>query len=383
MKIAVISPNARHLEHIRDVAERCGHTAALFEGGKSRMREVADHEQPDLMLVDGICCDLAELAHVEDVTTQHPSTSVVLLCSTHTPEFLINSMRAGVREVLPSPVPGDALEAAIDRVSAKLTRTQGARRGKVLAFMPCKGGSGATFLATNLGWQLAERGTVLLVDLNLQFGDALAFVHDGSAPSTISKVARDIGRLDASLLAASTVKVTPSYSILPAPDDMAQAVEVKPEHVDAVLELAATQYEFVIVDMPRNLDTVGIRALDRAWRIFGVMQTALPDLRNASKLLAAFRALGYPADKTEMIVNRFERSAEIGLEEIRRSLGPVALRTVPNAYKDVSASINHGDPLAKTSRSSIVARTLADFAQSISPRQEESRGLLGRLFRRA
>ena len=383
MKIAVISPNPRHLQDIREVAEACGHTAVVFEGGKSRMREVADREEPDMMLVDGICCDVAELAHVEDVTTRHPSTSVVLLCSTHTPEFLINSMRAGVREVLPSPMPREALEAAIDRVGTKLTRAQGARRGKVLAFLPCKGGSGATFLATNLGWQLAERGTVLLVDLNLQFGDALGFVHDGSAPSTIANVARDISRLDASLLAASTVKVTPSYSVLAAPDDMAQAVEVKPEHVDAILELAATQYDFVVLDMPRNLDTVGIRALDRAWRIFGVMQTALPDVRNASKLLTAFRALGYPADKTELIVNRFERSAEIGLEEIGRSLGPVALRTVPNAYKDVSASINHGDPLAKTSRSSTVSRTLADFAQSISPRQEETRGLLGRLFRRA
>lgn len=383
MKIAVISPNPRHLQDIQAVAEGTGHTALVFEGGKTRMREVADREHPDLMLVDGICCDLTELAHVEDVTTRHPSTTVVLLCSTYSPEFLISSMRAGVREVLPSPVSQEALEATIDRVDAKVTKAQGARRGKVLAFMACKGGSGATFLATNLAWQLAERGSVLLVDLNLQFGDALGFVHDGSAPSTIANVARDIARLDASLLAASTVKVAPNYSILAAPDDMAQGVEVKPEHVDAILELATAQYDFVVLDVPRALDPVAIRALDRAWRIFGIMQSTLPDLRNAGKMLGAFRALGYPSDRTELVVNRFERSAEIGVEEIQRSLGTVRLRTVPNSYKDVSASINHGDPLGKTSRSNAVARTLAEFAQSLSPRQEEARGLLGRLFRRA
>ncbi|HEY1229553.1 MAG TPA: AAA family ATPase [Ramlibacter sp.] len=383
MKIAVISPNSRHLQDIRAVAEGCGHTALLFEGGKSRMREVADHEQPDLMLVDGICCDLAELSHVEDVTTRHPATTVVLLCSTYSPEFLITSMRSGVREVLPSPVSQEALEATLERIEAKMSKAQRGKRGKILAFMACKGGSGATFLATNLAWQLAERGSVLLVDLNLQFGDALSFVHDGSAPSTIANVARDIVRLDASLLAASTLKVAPNYSILPAPDDMAQAVEVKPEHVDAILELAAAQYDFIVLDVPRALDTVAIRALDRAWRIFGIMQSTLPDLRNASKMLAAFRSLGYPPDRTELVVNRFERSSEIGVEEIQRSLGSVRLRTVPNSYKDVSASINHGDPLAKTSRSSAIAKTLAEFAQSISPRQEEARGLLGRLFRRA
>ena len=41
----------------------------------------------------------------------------------------------------------------------------------------------------------------------------------------MADVAHDIGRLDASLLAASTVKISPSFSLLAAPEDMAQAVE--------------------------------------------------------------------------------------------------------------------------------------------------------------
>ena len=101
-------------------------------------------------------------------------------------------MRAGVREVLPSPVTAPALEAAVSRVAAKLAGAPSRKIGKILAFMPCKGGAGATFLATNLGWQLAETKSVLLIDLNLQFGDALSFVHDGTAPSTLADVAKEI-----------------------------------------------------------------------------------------------------------------------------------------------------------------------------------------------
>ena len=294
MKIAVISPSRGHLDEVGRVLEANGHPTSLFEGGKSRMREIAEREQPDLMLVDGMCCDTAELAQVEYVTTHHPSLAVILLCSTHTPEFLINSMRAGVREVLPSPVTAPALEAAVGRVAAKLAGAPARKPGKILAFMPCKGGAGATFLATNLGWQLAETKSVLLIDLNLQFGDALSFVHDGKAPSTLADVAKDISRLDASLLAASTVKVAPNYSILAAPEDLAHAMEVKPEHIDAILSLAVTQYDFVLLDVPRSLDTIAIKALDRAWRIFPVLQSGLPDLRNAGKLLEAFKSLGYP-----------------------------------------------------------------------------------------
>ncbi|HYD77925.1 AAA family ATPase [Ramlibacter sp.] len=383
MKIAVISPNPHHLAGIGPLLEARGHAALLFEGGKTRMQQVAESEQPDMMLVDGICCDTNELAHVEYVTNHHPGIAVVLMCSAHTPEFLISSMRAGVREVLPSPAPQEALEAAVDRVAAKITRGSAARQGKMLAFLPCKGGSGATFLATNIGWQLAETRSVLLIDLNLQFGDAAAFVHDGTPPSTLADVARDISRLDASLLAASTVKITPNYSVLAAPEDLSQAMEIKPEHVDAILDLAVLHYDFVIVDIGRSMDTIAIRALDRAWRVFPVMQTALPDVRHARRLVEAFRALGYPAEKTEILVNRYEKGSDIGLEQVQRSLGGVRLRTVPNSFKEVSNSINHGDALGKTARGNPVARQLAELALALSPRQEESRSLLGRLFRRA
>lgn len=383
MKIAVISPNKSHLQEMGLVLEANAHSAVLIDGGKSKMRVIAEQEQPDLMLVDGMCCDPHELVQVEYVTTHHPKIAVILLCATLTPEFLISAMRAGVREVLPSPVTTDALEATVTRIATKLTGGHGKRGGKILAFISCKGGSGATFLATNLAYQLAETKSVLLVDLNLQFGDALSFVHDGKPASTLADVSHGISRLDASFLAASTVKITPNYSILAAPEDLSKAMEIKPEHIDAILNLALTQYDFVLLDISRSLDALTIKALDRAYRIFPVLQAGVPSLRNAHKLLAAFKSLGYPADKVEFVVNRFEKSSDINLDDIQRTLGTPSLRTVPNSYKEVSTSINHGNALAENGRSSALTRSLAEFAVSLSAKTEESRSLLGRLFRRA
>ena len=383
MKIAIISPNKNHLQDMGKVLEAQSHAVVLIDGGKSRMRTVAENEQPNLMLVDGMCCDPTELAQVEHVITHFPKIAVILLCATQTPEFLINSMRAGVREVLPSPVSAEALQAAVSRIAAKLIGVHSKSTGKVLAFMPCKGGSGTTFLATNLGYQLAETRSVLLIDLNLQFGDALSFVHDGKPASTLADVAHDISRLDATFLAASSVKIAANYSILAAPDDISKAMEIKPEHIDAILALAVTQYDFVLLDMSRTLDTLAIKALDRAYRIFPVLQAGLPGLRNANKLLAVFKSLGYPQDKIELIVNRFEKGSDISLDDIQRSVGISNLRTVPNSYKEVNASINHGNALAEVTRSNAVTKNLAEFALSLSPKLEESRSLLDRLLRRA
>jgi pilus assembly protein CpaE len=253
-----------------------------------------------------------------------------------------------------------------------------------LAFASCKGGSGSTFLATNLGYQLGAEGKkVLLIDLNLQFGEAVLTVHDRKATSDIAEVALNLSRLDASFLSASTVHVTPNYEILGAPDDPAQSLQVKPEHLDAILNLAVNQYDFVILDVSKNLDDLTIKALDRAHNIFLVVQTMLPYVRNAHRMMTVFRSLGYQQDKVELLVNRYWKHGEIGLDDLRASLGVSKMRTIPNGYKEVNKAVNQGVPLATVSKSSLVYKAIGELALSLLPKADQAQGgLLNRLLNR-
>jgi pilus assembly protein CpaE len=382
MKIVVLSPSEKHLQEISSVFEAQRHTVVRMTGGKSHLASIVEREQPDAVVTDGMCCDVSELSHVEQVTSRFPKLAVVLLCSTHTPEYLLHAMRAGVREVLPSPASADALQAAIGRIAAKLGTTE-RNGGKVLAFLPCKGGSGATFVATNLAWELAQEKRVLLIDLNLQFGDALSVLHDGRPTATVADVAAGIDRLDASLLASSSVKVTPTLSVLAAPEDPALSLEVKPEHVDAILNLARQHYDYVMLDLPRGVNTLAIRALDAAARVFPVLQPELPAVRHATKLRQVFTSLGYTPQRVQFILNACESGSDIGEEQVRRSLGGAPMFTIGSARREVAASINHGEPLVKQARSNAVAKQLIALAREIAPPQAEQKRLFERLFRRA
>jgi len=385
MKIALISPSTKSLHDLSLMLDRGGpaNKIVLHEGGLSRLRTVAEQERPDIIIVEGLYHDASELAPVEFVTTHFPQMIVIMLCPHHTSDFLINAMRAGVREVLPSPVSKAALDAAMLRAESKLGLRAAKRSGRILGFVSCKGGSGATFLATNLGYQLGAEGRkVLLIDLNLQFGEAVLSVHDRQAVSDIAEVSRNLSRLDASFLSASVLQVTPNYEILAAPDDPVQSMQVKPEHLDAILNLAVNQYDFIILDLSRTFDEVTIKALDRAHNVFLVVQTMLPYIRNASRMLTVFRSLGYATDKVELIVNRFSKNSEIGLDDLRAALGPNKMRVVPNGYKEVSKAINHGVPLATIARSSLVLRAIAELMQSFLPKPDQAQAsLLGRLLK--
>ena len=386
MKIAVISPNSAHREDIgRYLQTQDGTRAvALHEGGMTKVRVVADQQRPDLIILDSMCRDLEELPVLEYVSAQHPQTVVVMLCANHSPEFLINAMRAGVREVLQSPTTKEALVAAVERIERRLGLGAKPRQpGQIIAFIPCKGGSGATFLATNLGYQLAaESKKVILIDLNLQFGDAALFIHDHKPATNLGDVAHNIHRLDASFLAGSLVNVSPNYGVLAAPEDPGQAMEVKPEHVDVLLNLAVNNYDFVIVDVGRVLDAVTIKALDRANCVFPVMQLTLPFIRDANRLISAFRTLGYSKDKIRLVVNRFEKGSEIKLEDVERSLGVATFKTLPNSYEAVASAVNHGRPIASFARNNPVAKGLQELAHALIRPSTEGSGVLGKLLRR-
>jgi pilus assembly protein CpaE len=386
MKIAVVSPSPNSLETIGGyLREDAGGIVVLEEGGMGKLRGIAEQQRPDVLIVEGMCRDFEELGALEYIGSHYPQITVVMLCANQTPEFLINAMRAGVKEVLPSPVAREGLRAAIARIAAKQgAATRSRASGRVLAFIACKGGSGATFLATNLGYQLAAAGRkVLLVDCNLQFGDAVLFMHDRKPDNNLADVARNLQRLDASLLASTLVHVTPDYGILAAPEDPGQALEVKPEHVEALLNVAAAEYDFVIADVGRILDAVTLRVLDKANRIFPVLQTTLPFMRDANRLLTVFRSLGYPAEKIGLIVNRFEKGGELTLDDVEQTLGIADIRSIPNSYAAVAASVNRGMPIAKMAKANPVARAIDEFAQSLQPRAEAAAGWLGRLLKRA
>lgn len=392
MKIAILSADKTHLQQVRHLLageDAPAHTLLPGEDGPDHLSAVADQQWPDVMIVDVSRPGAAELILFEQVLHAHPNLALILVCGSTTAEFPISAMRAGVRDILLWPLEKEALLAAIRRVEHKVVApgaTQAKAKGKTLAFIPCKGGSGATFLAANLAYALAveENKKVALFDLNLQFGDAVLFLSDRVPTTTLADVAHNIGRLDASLLAASMVHVTSNLGILPAPENPERALEVMPEHIEVMLNLAATQYDYIVLDVGRTLAAASIKALDHADVIFSVLQETLPFIRDAKRLVYALESLGYSREKVHLLVNRFEPGGDIRLEDVERALEMKVYATIPNSFQAVSASVNQGVPILEIASHDSVSKSLRHLAHEVvhGP-TEKSGGWLAHLLHHA
>jgi pilus assembly protein CpaE len=354
---------------------------------RASMRDALERalaDTPELVVIDATGLDDGDAELLERLARHYPAAQMMLLTGQNRPELLIRAMRAGVREVLQLPLVHRAFHEAMDRIASTAGATS-LRDGKVLAFIACKGGSGATFISTNFGYALATLADkkVLLVDLHGQFGDATLYVSDQKPAMTLSDVCSQIARIDGAFLDSCLVHVAPGFGVLAAADDPAQAKEAKPEHIDAILRLARQHYDYILLDVGRQIDAVSLRALDNTDIIYPVLQLALPDIRDARRLLDIFRSLGYATDNIRLIVNRYEKGGKLRLQDLHSALGAEVVHTVPNDYVAVTDSVNQGVPVLQLSRGSAAARSMADLVELVTARRvQESKGLFDRLFGR-
>lgn len=397
MIIAAISQSQKILENIRQYLTESDiqhpffqssdaedpHKILTINGGIQQVPAVAEQEHPDLLLLESSANETSELQVLSNVTARFPSLGVIMLCPTQSPERLIEVMRVGVREALPILPSRESLLDAVERFQQRIKQARiPISNGKVLAFIPCKGGSGATFLACNLAYTLAaqENKRVALIDLNLQLGDAVLFLSDSKSPISITDVTRQIHRLDGAFLASSMVSILPNLGILPAPNDPGKAAEIKPEHVNALLQVAINNYDFVILDIGRHMDAVSIQALDKAHTIFPVLQQSLPFVRDAKRLISVFHSLGYHNNKLQVIVNRFEKNGEITVDDIENTLSIQVFRTIPNNFSVVDESINQGVPVNKLAPRSPIAKVLQEISRELNQSAKDQGRWLKKLF---
>ena len=269
MKIAVIAQDSQSPTLHTEISCRGRQAlpACRVIGGIQQIAAVAEQEQPDLLMLEGQFFSPMELQILNRVTSRFPDLGVVMLCPDQSPERLIEVMRAGVREVLPTPLTRNVVIEAVERFQQRIMMARmPVNQCKVLAFIPCKGGSGATFLATNIAYALAalENKRVALFDFNLQFGDASLFVHDRPPTTSIADVrARSSGWMDHSWLPAWSTycRISVFWLHRKSPSKLRRS---SPSTSIPLFQVAMKHYDFVILDVGRELDAISIQALDRA-----------------------------------------------------------------------------------------------------------------------
>ena len=373
-EIARIVGDLEKLEPHADVVEVCGvahQASAVIE--EARLR------QPDLLLLRDRFVDVPGADFATQLAAASPATRILLMTSDDASEASVWAAgaiaeSAGGTELLSAiraaGVVGDAAQPATEDPMAGSTR-RGVRaprgRAVVLVLFSGKGGTGTSMVATNLAVTLAggRGGRAVLVDTDLQFGDAAAMLRVEHHLLSIADLAAPGDEVEQALLDDVLATGPAEVQVLRAPSSPELAETIPTARLRSIIRATARAREFVVIDTPSQIDERVLDVFELADRVLLVTSYNLSAVRGTKATLLLLEALGIDPDRVDVVLNHTRSRTSYRREDIEEILGRTVLVDLPYDAR-VDASLDSGTPIVLAQPLGELGRRLTELAQLVT-----------------
>lgn len=361
-EIILISPHAPFVEAVNGVfgangrlkirlARSISDNKIDFSSARIVIADIDARNRDDLLALQAMMGRIAGQAPVVVVTEAFDEAVARWFIQIRVADFLVK--------------PVDPIELARSCVKAMQAEAKSGatKEAQTLAFLPAAGGVGATTLAIQTALTMMagkDKTTACLVDLDFQNGSC-AFHLDVEALLDLDAIGPNPQRLDAQLFEVMLSPHPSGMMVLAAPNRPAETRVPDAAVVMRLLDLAASRFDYVVIDLPRTWFTWTDALIAGCNKVFVVTETTVPGLKLASNLANAMVAKLGADLKPRIIVNRFEQrmfGAGLRKADLEAALKERFAGTVSNNYKLVREAIDRGVPIDAIEKGSNVASDL-------------------------
>lgn len=320
----------------------------------------------DLIAVELDSAEAPELAALHKLMDAKPPSTPLIVISPDVDEAMVRLfLRLRVADWLRKPADPNDLVEACRRVDLASSGGSGVAANCV-TFMGAMGGVGATTLAVNSALLLSERGakgksTTCLVDLDFTSGMCAEYL-DLKPALQLDEIIPHPERLDDHLLGVMLAQYSPTLSLLSARGRLGQYHDLDPAVVARLLDLVATRFANVVIDLPRCWQPWTETVLLGSSRFYVVTELTVPGLRAARRIVAELGEREEDgAVAPRVIINkhvrRFLRTG-ISHGEVKEVLGPAFAGQVRANPALAREAIDRGVPMNRIKRRNKVVRDL-------------------------
>ncbi|MBF0410884.1 MAG: cyclic nucleotide-binding domain-containing protein [Candidatus Riflebacteria bacterium] len=176
--------------------------------------------------------------------------------------------------------------------------------GKVHVIFSPKSGAGKSVFAANLAAGLVKLAgaKVLLIDLDLQFGDH-SFMLGLPAKRTIADLVES-PTTNFDVLKEYLVEHKLGFSLLAAPKKPEQSETINSTHLRSIVETVRKCYDYIILDTHSLFQDLTIHAMDIADLIFLMLVPSMNHIKSMVLCLQVIANLKYSPEKLKLLLNR-------------------------------------------------------------------------------
>jgi pilus assembly protein CpaE len=364
---------------IEDVPQVAAHMRSLLQAqSQIKMLEVVtvgdravaavSEYKPDVVIVDALLQGRVQGTDVAyGIRQAEPQVGIVMLTVPQNP--VAESAERGIDSVLKMPFSGFDLTTIVRKTYEQRT-VEAARAGSmIISMFSAKGGVGRTTIAYNLAVALGKDHKVCLVDGSLQFSDLRGLLRvPATAPSVVNLPTDRIRESD---VAEVAWRDPSGIDILLAPPRVEMAEMVTVRDLEKSLSLLRQLYEFVVIDTRAGLGDDVLVFLDAADVVMQVLTYDSMAVRNLVMAREAFDAIGYPATKLAVVLNRADSAGGMTKADVEAALAaPIDYEVVSDGRLVVAAN-NEGVPFVTSSPDAPISQALRAIAGSLASHQKD------------
>ncbi|MGO9869448.1 MAG: response regulator receiver protein [Rhodomicrobium sp.] len=316
---------------IRESLAALGVQGAQFTAGDvtAAIAALAKESSPQLLIVDisGIGDPLTKLRDLANVCG--PNISVIVIGERNDIAFYRELKSMGTSEYLLKPLVRSLLTGACKAILAPQGHHSDSRTGRLVFVLGVRGGVGATTIATNLSWCMAEtkRRHTAFVDLDLQKGDA-ALQLDAKPSHALCEALEQPDRVDRLFLERGMGQITGRLDLLASLEPLSSPLPFTEEAFLWLLDKLLPRYRLTIVEVPPDT------AVRLTWAL-GMPSTCLlvsnPSLAGARDMARWSGLLGpdTPERSTLHILNHCTPHGGLADADFARALGKAPDAIIP------------------------------------------------------
>ena len=246
--------------------------------------------------------------------------------------------------------------------------------GKQISVVGAKGGVGASTIAHNLSWALAENVKVntTLVDLDLSFGTT-ALDFNQETPQTVADALLAPERADESVIERLLAKPTDRLSLFTAPATINQIMDIPDEAYTTVIEGVRRNVPYLVLDLPHIWSSWMLSTLIASDEVIVVCQPDLASLRNGKNMIDQLKAKRPNDHPPRLVLNMsgVPKRPEIPVKDFAAAIGVEPDVILPFDPELFGTAANNGQMISETDPASKSAQAIDHLASTLTGRAVE------------
>lgn len=377
IRVLIVNDNISSLNVIENLLKQFKEIKIIGKAlnGKEAV-DITFQLDPDIILMDINMPIIDGFTAAEKISSVLPYIGIILTGSVESSNVIRKAMQSGAADFLDLPLSSEKLyNAILTLYKAKDSQRKHfiknnlkmpTRHTRVISFFSSKGGVGKSTLSVNSAVALRQltKKEVLLIDLDLQFGDIADMLNINSKVNIVDMISAK-ENLDIDDFERYIITHKSGIKVLTAPHHPEQAEIVQISDIKDILSLFRKMFEYIIIDLPPLLNEITLGTIEISDYLYLTAAMEIPTLKKIKAAIDILCTIGYSKEKITLVLNKYRKNSEIQVKDIKKLFQIENIMYVNDSPEIVSSSINMGEAFITLNKNNEITKQIFQLCNHV------------------